>query len=371
MSMKKTTTMVVVRPQTNKKKKNKTRSKAKKNGSSTILGQERSAPIAKTIQTSVKMNVRNFRFPKRSEMITTVLGSASEYEVQKAIILNPGDNSFSTWLSNIARCFESYRFHSLRFFYIPRCPSTSTGDVIMSPDMNPRDDPPQNEIQASQNELTKSSASWDKISISLSNEMLAKRRSYFCRKEGGLAVNADKDLYDTGNLFLIVGGQGNTNKIGQLWVEYEVEFFTPESSQGSGKTLFSRNDNGLVNSSPIVGNTATRVTEQVGEFVEQIVNVTGQWDDITFKKDFHGILNLNINGAGINAGATPLTTNTPDKVTITNSDNGFNVGNILANSAGVDIVKIIDAKAGGRIQAALAGSTSLINSVLSMTNCYL
>ena len=374
MSTKKTT-VVMIKPKNQKKRNNKTRSKLDKSDSSALrqLGQQRTVPISKTIQvhTVTKNMNHNFRFPKRREMVKTVVGTdAGEFVLESSIKLNPGDPSFSTWLVNIASNFEFYKFHYLKFFYIPRCATTTSGEVFLTPDMNSRDPAPITEEEACQNEKSLSSASWDHIVIDISKKMMSNQKSWRCRKNSLMPDGADQDLYDMGNLFVHVGGQPDKKKIGQLWVEYEIEFFNPEgNSTLPPSTMFARNTDGLSATSPILGTqTPNLVIEKTGDFIESITN-DGTQDVIKFARDFHGILNGKVQGTTL--GNTVLTGLNGASVNL--SENGFTPTNYLLNGGQTfnSAQSLVNAPKGSSIGVKLASAASVVNSLHTLTNCYL
>jgi hypothetical protein len=371
MSTKKTTTMVVISPKNNKKK-NKTRSKGR-NASSQILGRQqteiiRSVPISKTRITGNSNTFKSFRLPRRREMLKTI-SLNQNFGISELCTINPGSISFSSWLTNIANCFESYKFHSLKFIYVPRCATTLGGSIYMVPDTNPKDPMPATAVQASQNERTKSASPWCEFEISLTKEMLSKRKSYFCRKFDVIPPGGDVDLYDTGNLFLLSEGPVATASVGQLWVEYDIEFFTPEYSQDTTpQTNFARNSSGMSNVSPILGNAATLVQEEVGESIFSITN-DGTQDILTFNRDFHGILNMKMNGVGL----TQPNISALSAGTVNVIENGFNIANSLVNSTATfnSLSSLIDMKYGGSLGLKLPSATSVASSILTLTKCFL
>jgi len=236
--------------------------------------------------------------PPRCEYLGDVLQSADEFNIGKTLIINPGNPEFSPWISKMASMFESYKFHKLKLKYIPRCSTNYAGFVALSPDCNPRDAPPSNSIQMFQNEKTVSNAPWAPLELVFNHEMLNKRSTYFCRP---LAANADKDLYDVGNIFVVTGGKSVSvpSNCGQLWLEYEVEFFTPESSPVVAPQTFlagGNNTNGVTSTNPVPNNIAQQT--QIGEFVSS-VTTDGTQSLVNFAKDFHGLLTMTAGGTGI------------------------------------------------------------------------
>lgn len=329
------------------------------------ISEKRVVPSTSTRQTSSSRIDSRFRTGHRKEFITSVIGSTTDFSVQKSIVLNAGSTSISNWLSGLAMLYESYKFHWLRLVYVNRCSSTTAGFVALSPDSNPHDPPPQTDFEAFQNEKTKSSASWDEFHIDLTKEMLSKRKSYFCRKNDTFPQGADIDLYDVGNIHLIVGGQQSTSVIGQLWIEYDVEFYTPEYANNSIDTILlntDSNNNGTAN--PLGATAANRTIQQVGNLAS-INNNT-----ITFLKPFHGLLNMKNSGTAFTVAPT---INGGSTAQFGLSEDGFNMTQSFFNggATAATLTSLITALAGQYIQLNGPASVNNYATQLSLTPCAL
>jgi len=73
----------------------------------------------------------------------------------------------------------------------------------------------------------KRSPPWSSITYNCPKSELSNYKEYFTRNTP-LTSNLDIKTYDVGNLFVCTNGQANTNLIGELWIEYDVEFTTPQ-----------------------------------------------------------------------------------------------------------------------------------------------
>lgn len=234
-----------------------------------------------------------FRPKPRREFLTTIFGSTSNFQVVFSTEINPGNPLFSLWASNIAKCFESYRFRKLDFLYVPRTSTNSTGYICISPDTNPHDPIPTTEQQAFANEKAKDDAPWKEIRVSMTSRMLHKRSSYFCRKKGQLPIGADSDLYDVGNIRICVGGQADTSALGQLWVEYELEFETPEGNDLDPPTMLA-----FSNTNVTVDNPLGTISKHPGvnnlQSDNPIESITsdGIGSVVKFAKAFHGVASM-------------------------------------------------------------------------------
>lgn len=163
------------------------------------------------------------------EYVTRVMGAVG-FSVSDPFSLNPGRYQPFPWLSDIARKFEAYTFHSLRFVYIPSCPTNSKGSVSMVYDYDAADAAPASVQEMLQSQGATRGPCWQELCAAADIDYMSiggKRR--FTRHA---AVPAGKDIktYDCGNFFLAVDGFDNGNTYGDLFVEYTVELLVPQPS---------------------------------------------------------------------------------------------------------------------------------------------
>lgn len=160
------------------------------------------------------------------ELISSVVGS-TDFTVQNSFPLNPGMSKTFPWLSSMARSWEQYKFHKLKFCYFTRTGSTTVGSMMMAPDYDAADTAPQSEQIASSYEDVTEDAPWKDIVCNLPPSRLNSNLQRKFLRSGPLGPNLDIKSYDSGNLFVITIDGQNVNW-GKLWVEYDVEFFIPQ-----------------------------------------------------------------------------------------------------------------------------------------------
>ena len=158
--------------------------------------------------------------------------AGSPYGVVAEFAINPGNPALCPWASGIAGLFESYKFKKLEFHYEPESPTSDTGFVGLVIDYNPKDPPPTTKVVAMDFEESKRGPTWTAFSHSCSQKNLNKRKSYFCRRNDE-SDDVDPLLTDVGNLYVIAGGNTGTAARGELWVDYVIEFSTPELDSGA------------------------------------------------------------------------------------------------------------------------------------------
>lgn len=170
------------------------------------------------------------------EYIQDIAGSVAFAAV--ALSINPGLASTFPWLSNIARNYESYRFRKLKFCYETESSTATIGTLMLVVDYDAADPAPTSKAQAMTYRSAVRSAPWAMCCHDSLLEDLSKLKSEFIR--GGLnPAGTDIKTYDIGTLYICTQGESNTNNIGELYVEYDIELLTPQlnSNVGVGEAL--------------------------------------------------------------------------------------------------------------------------------------
>lgn len=189
-----------------------------------------SAKQSRTMPARVNSTLKGSHVNHR-ELIGTVNGSVA-FTATK-YVCNPGIAATFPWLSVQAGQWEQYRFNKLRFRYLTRTATTTVGSILMAPDYDPTDSPPSTELAVSTYQDCVEDAVWvEELCCDLNvASMFPNGQRKFVRSSGvGLE---DLKLYDAANFFLCTVEEANANAIGKLWVEYDVDFFTPQTHSGS------------------------------------------------------------------------------------------------------------------------------------------
>jgi len=162
-----------------------------------------------------------------SDVIPSTESSSGTFQLLLAHKINPGNSLLFPWLSQIATRFESYNFKALKFVYEPQCPTTSAGTVMQVVDYDASDDPPINKTQMMAYKGAVRSPPWFCSSNQSDPSDLHKQKSYFVRNTAQSGTQ-DPRLYDVGIFFLAFeGAAASSFYAGELYVEYCVEFMTP------------------------------------------------------------------------------------------------------------------------------------------------
>jgi hypothetical protein len=133
------------------------------------------------------------------------------------------------WLSVQAAGWEMYKFHKLKFCYYTRTGTATAGSVLLVPDYDASDPAPTTEMQASSYRDVIEEVPWiEEFSCALDAQAMMEPGNRKYVRTGPLGANLDIKTYDGGNLFVCTT-DGSAVSWGKLWVEYEVEFFVPQT----------------------------------------------------------------------------------------------------------------------------------------------
>jgi hypothetical protein len=156
-----------------------------------------------------------------------ISGSTSAFALAATISINPGLPTF-TWLSNIARNYEAYKFTRLKFSYVNRTTSAAKGYVILAIDFDPSDASPTSKAQLINQNSVATVPSANVTYVANASDLNRLTR-FLCRSA---SISGELGLYDLGTLFVGVGGNLDAGIMGELWMEYEIHFFTPQVEAG-------------------------------------------------------------------------------------------------------------------------------------------
>jgi len=158
----------------------------------------------------------------------TDISSSVLFSVVSQYSINPGISLSFPWLSQVAQRFEKYRFKKLRYTYETISPTTSLGSIMLIPDFDAEDPAPTTKSQALAYKSSVRSQLWERIALDVKKEDLSALPQYYIR--AGPVANTDIKTYDVGNLFVCCSGASSAITIGELWVEYDIEFISHYST---------------------------------------------------------------------------------------------------------------------------------------------
>jgi len=201
------------------------------NKKSKAKGREVIAPISKSLVTTrfypeFFSKGGDIRI-KHREYISEVVTVANPLTFNiNYIELNPGLFSTCPWLSAIANRFESYTFLDVKLHYVPSCPATAGGSVLLAPDFDVSDYVPPDVFVMSTYPGCIRGPSWTPMTMHADSRLLTKLvKERMVRSTQ--VTDVDLKLYDAAVLYWATIGHGTADNIGSLWLEYDVILRTP------------------------------------------------------------------------------------------------------------------------------------------------
>lgn len=160
------------------------------------------------------------------ELVNAGIAGSTGFTLQQQFIINPGISTSFPWLSTIAAQYEQYKVRSLRFHFVPFCPTSTKGVVMMMVDYNVNDPVPATETQFMDHPRAVSTPVWERCSFSSSVPDLHTLGPRKFVRSWNLA--GDLKTYDGGVFYLATDNCADTSTLGKLYVEYDIELFTPQ-----------------------------------------------------------------------------------------------------------------------------------------------
>jgi len=212
------------------------------------------APVAEgTIMKSVKPvffrnNFNTQRIIHREKVAKLTTPGTGTFTVLGTFPLNPGLSTFAPWIANEAQGWEYYRFNRVRYIWVPTSGTAVAGNIIMAPDYDASDAAPVGETFMSAYTDCEEANVWARFAAELTPDLLNAQDRRKLVRLGALSANQDIKLYDSGNFFVVSADDAVANS-GKLWVEYDVEFYDPQTPPGGFQgvgTLYNVNSLGTL-----------------------------------------------------------------------------------------------------------------------------
>jgi len=243
----------------------------------------------------------------RREFIGTILGqSPISAWTPTAVAINPGQQQSFPWLSLFGVLFESYTFNGLRYCIDPIVPKTEGGNFLCGIDYDALDAAPTSDLEILQyNDCSDGALSEGAVvpCRGRDDNTLGRRRY---TRPGSVPSTGDLKTYDVGNFYVVGLTSTSTSAyvgqpVGRLFVEYDVEFFTPQFSLTTFAQTFSSRINaaGTVSKTAVLGTAPTYAGN---------LPVTASGNTITFAKAGQYLLDWISTGTGLTVGTPTVTT---------------------------------------------------------------
>lgn len=283
-------------------------------GSNTVVKQSMKAASAVPAMHSDQQSV----IIRHKEYLGEVLSSTS-YTVQQSYPLNPGNATTFPWLSNIAASFQEYRIRGMVFHYIPSSGSAvsstnaALGTVMIQTSYRSNDATPSSKVELLNEFWSNEVVPSDTMAHPIECDPKENPFNVQYIRTGSVPAGDSVLMYDLGLTHLAVSGcQSTGNRLGDLWVTYDIELKKPllysnvtsrvDSSTGyvttglSTTTLFGTTTTTLGGSTPVsvLNNSITFPKGMVGRFVA-LVEWTGNTLAIT-----------DVNFTLVNCASTPV-----------------------------------------------------------------
>lgn len=161
------------------------------------------------------------------ELVVTSIAGSTTFTVQKFLQINPGLATTFPWLAPQAQQWEQYACRKLVAWYVPIAPSSTAGDILLSPNYDASDPKPTTETQAGNNWGTITDSCWQPFSLVLdAKAMMALGPRRFVRP---CAVAGDVKTFDVATISVCSNNETGTSAVGKLYLEYIFDFFIPQS----------------------------------------------------------------------------------------------------------------------------------------------
>lgn len=266
----------LVKAVVNEEKKHHPNQKKKQKKEKSNIGTVSTVPVSIAVVTGTK-RAKIERLPNgntlftHSEFIGTLAPAGTSWSVGLSYNVNPGMVFPFPWLSTEAAGFEKYHFKFLRYRYIARCSSNTTGSVGIVPDYDAADPVFTNEADACQFSGMKEDNSWRPLTVNVDCTTMPKTGLFI--RYGPLGANLDVKTYDMANVY--VYSEGASGQLGKMWVDYSVELMKPQSTPahiGANATMAAVSGVSQANPFGTVNNLVNGTI--IASVVGQVINLT-------------------------------------------------------------------------------------------------
>lgn len=232
---------------------------------------------------------------RHSEFFFDVNGTTGNFFFR--FLVSPSSKTMFPWLSTMAGLFESYQFNSLRVRYKNRVGTSTGGTFAMAHDYDCNDAFPLTKGELLANEDKADCVPYEPTTLVCSTRNLHKRQSLYT---GATPVGKDANLYALSHLTVFTSGNPATTQIGELYVDYDITFSTPQGYIDPYPNGVGGGYVGTSNVAPFATEVASSVMSLSGT-VSSTVS-TGSTTSVTtwtFAKAWKGYLSVGFIGTGL------------------------------------------------------------------------
>ena len=243
-----------------------------------------------------------FRVSK-TEYITDIYsgtGTPSAFNIETFAVnggLDTNNDGIFTWLPQIARAFEEYKFEQLVIEYRPTSGSatgadTSVGEVIMAGQYRNASDDFVNKAQMLNSMFATSAAPYCKQYFPVELSKISKPFAWHNVRDGDLPDNSDLDLADTIKFSIATQGCPTASQnLGSIYVHYTVVFQKPtvdtSDSNNQGAVAFIAGATDIVTEASPFSSSANNVVLVSGStFNLELITSAASTGRVRFPKHF-------------------------------------------------------------------------------------
>lgn len=215
---------------------------------------------------------------KHSELSRNVIGSII-FAINNAPVgfaINPGNEDLFPWLTSVAMSYETYRFRKLHFRYEPLVPTTSPGAVYLAVDYDAAEQAPGTKYDMMAYKSATRGSVWSPFNMPLAaSDLGTSVPARYTLDHYPITTQIDIRMYNLGNLFIGAEGcESDGAVLGEIWVDYEVELFTPQKPAEDLRTA------AIEVQGPVSATSTLTVPNQVGTAAGQATTVEGSTDPL-------------------------------------------------------------------------------------------
>jgi hypothetical protein len=216
------------------------------------------APLAKGFRTkNLPARSRSGRTPgsiilTKSEYLKDIKapGNFTGYDVS-SLQINPGLIETAPWASTLAGGYQHYRFNKLRFSLMPTVGADTPGMWGVAVLYDSQLPLPTTKLDFLDTEGAARASAWMPCEYDAPLKDLRRADQFFVRLAEDLG-DLDPNVYDLGKVIVTTDGYdlSTATAIGELWITYEIEFYTPTRRINQGARFGYSQSTGV---SPVAG----------------------------------------------------------------------------------------------------------------------
>lgn len=167
-----------------------------------------------------------------NEMLPISLNTKASFQAYQVVVnffpAPPGSiTMFGTWLARQAELYNKFKLNRMCLRYVPACPSSTPGRIMLAWNTDYEDTNPTNPQQISQYQSSVETPVWREVCC---NAQIPKTPEYTVTK-----LDDNEKLLCYPGTFLFSSDLGPTNEVsaGSLYIEYDVSFWSRAAFQSN------------------------------------------------------------------------------------------------------------------------------------------